>query len=76
MVQIYVQFAEHEAVDIVKDILHTGGKLIVDEIADGHMAGCFLLVQQPHEADIRFAELLDEADRAISKLHKGEQYNL
>ena len=49
---------------------------IVDEIADGHMAGCFLLVQQPHEADIRFAELLDEADRAISKLHKGKQYNL
>ena len=76
MFQIHSQFAKHIAVDIVEDFFQTAGKLIVDEIADGHMAGRFFLVQHPDETDIRFAELLDETDGAISKLHKGKQHNL
>ena len=76
MVQIRSQFAEHIAVDIIEDILQTTGQLLVDEITDGHMAGRFFLLQQPEKPDIRLAELLDEADRTISKLHKGKQYNL
>lgn len=64
------------AFDIIEDILQTAGQLLVDEIADSHMAGRFFLIQQPEKTDIRFAEFLDETDRAISKLHKGKQYDL
>src|SRR5574344_181737 len=74
--QIHVQFAEYVAVDVVEDLLQTAGKLLVNEIADGHMAGRFFLVQHPNESDIRFAKLFDETDRAKSKLHEGKQYNL
>ena len=59
MIQIRPQLTKHEAVDIVKYPANAFLQIVLDEIADGHMAGRLLLVQHPEKTYICFAQLLN-----------------
>ena len=74
MVQIYVGFGKDIPVDLHENLFDRANKLLIHEIVDGHEAGSRASVEQPHEADIRLAQLFDLPDGYISVLHKGKQY--
>ena len=76
MPQIHRFFLKYVRIDIPKDFLYTCLQLMVDEIADRHVAWRFFPVQQPHKPDIRPAQFLYFPCRFISFLHERKQYHL
>ena len=49
MIQIDIKLAEYVAVNIVENILQAARQLVLDEVIDFGVTGCFLLIQKPQK---------------------------
>ena len=70
-----IGFSKDVPVDLHEYLFDGVNELLVHEIVDGHEAGGRASIEQPHKADIRFAQLFDLPDGNISVLHEGKQHD-